>query len=285
MRIALIGATGVLGRAVIPRLLAKHHQLLAISPHPEKATALYGNTIEAAEGDLLASDAEARFTALLSGYDTVLNLATSIPKQSDAGKAGAWDKNNQLRQEGSPRLVRAILAAGVKTYIQQSITMAYPDMGEAWIGEDTEVKSPAVAAMEAAVRAIPSDALNWTILRGAIFVGKDTFQDDTIRALKAGEIKIACDGQAYQSYIHVEDMAEAVILATEKHLAGAIFNICAEPMREGDYLRALAKAIGAAEPANNPDAVCPTSQRCSNQAAKEILGWEPKWNVIPLIAG
>jgi nucleoside-diphosphate-sugar epimerase len=281
MRIAIIGATGVLGRAVVPRLLAKNHQLLAISPHPEKATSLYGNKIDAAEGDLLDSDAEAKFTALLNSYDTVLNLATSIPKQSDAGKAGAWDKNNQLRQEGTPRLVKAILAAGIKTYIQQSITMAYPDMGEAWIREETELKSPVVAAMEAAARAIPSDALHWTILRGAIFVGKDTFQEDTIRALKAGGTKIACDGRAYQSYIHVEDMAEAVILATEKNLAGAIFNICAEPMREGDYLKALAQAIGAAEPQNNPDAVCPASQRCSNQAAKERLGWQPKWSIIP----
>jgi nucleoside-diphosphate-sugar epimerase len=281
MRIAIIGATGVLGRAVVPRLLVKNHHLLTISPHLEKAIALYGNTIEAARGDLLDSDAEAKLTELLSGYDMVLNLATSIPKQSEAGKAGAWDKNNQLREEGTPRLVKAILAAGVKSYVQQSITMAYPDMGENWISEETELKSPFVAAMEAAVRGIPSDALHWTILRGAIFVGKDTFQEDTIRALKAGETKIACDGQAYQSYIHVEDMAEAVILAAEKNLAGAIFNICTEPMREGEYLKALAEAVGAAEPQNNPDATCPASQRCSNLAAREMLGWKPKWSVIP----
>ena len=76
-------------------------------------------------------------------------------------------------------------------------------------------------------------------------------------------------------------MAEAVILAAEKNLAGAIFNICAEPIREGEYLKALAKAIGAAEPAMNPDATCPPSQRCSNQAAKEHLGWQPKQSIIP----
>jgi 2-alkyl-3-oxoalkanoate reductase len=281
MRIAVIGATGVLGRAVIPRLLAKNHQLLALSPHPEKAKALYGNTIEAADGDLLAPDVESAFAKLLHGYDTVLNLATSLPKQSEMGKEGAWDKNNRIRQEATPRLVKTILAAGVQTFVQQSITMAYPDSGDSWISEETELKNPVVAEMEAAIRAVPSDSLHWAILRGAIFVGKDSFQEDTIRALKAGEARIACDGQAWQSYIHVEDMAEAVSLAAEKNLGGAIFNICAEPMREGEYLRQLAQAVGAAEALNDPHRSCPPSQRCSNQAAKEILGWSPRHSIIP----
>jgi 2-alkyl-3-oxoalkanoate reductase len=219
----------------------------------------------------------------LFGYDTVLNLATSLPKQSEMGKEGAWDKNNQIRKEGTPQLVNAILDAGVKTYIQQSITMTYPDMGEAWISEETAITSPVVAYMESAVRSIPIDRVHWTILRGAIFVGKDTFQDDTIRALESGKATIACNGQAWQSYIHVEDMAEAVVLAAEKNLQGTIFNICADPMHEGDYLRQLAQAVGAAEPLNNPDAPCPLSQRCSNQAAKETLGWIPRHGIIPVL--
>src|SRR5690606_30802472 len=119
---------------------------------------------------------ESHFTSLLQGYDAVLNLATSLPKAADLGKQGAFDKNNQIRTEGTPRLIKAILAAEVPSYIQQSITMAYPDKGEAWILEDTPLQSPVVAAMEATVTAIPSEKLAWTILRGAIFVGKDSYQ-------------------------------------------------------------------------------------------------------------
>jgi uncharacterized protein YbjT (DUF2867 family) len=55
MRIAIIGATGVLGRAVIPRLLPQH-EILAISPHPEKAGNLYGESLKTAFGDMLAPD-------------------------------------------------------------------------------------------------------------------------------------------------------------------------------------------------------------------------------------
>jgi 2-alkyl-3-oxoalkanoate reductase len=279
MRIAIIGATGVLGRAVIPRLLQKQHEILAISPHPEKASSLYGDSLKTAFGDMLAPDEQ--LATLLRGFDAVLNLATAIPAQSEMGKEGAWDKNNQLRKEGTPRLIKAILAAGVKILIQQSITMTYPDMGEAWINEDAPVESPAVAAMETAVREIPTDSVRWTILRGAVFVGKDTFQEDTIRSLKEKQAIMACDGRAYRSYIHVEDMAEAVVLATEKSPAGAILNICDEPMREIDYLRDLAAAIGAEAPVNNPELPCPLSQRCSNQAAIDLLGWIPKHGIIP----
>ena len=221
------------------------------------------------------------FAKLLGGYEAVLNLATAIPKQSELGKAEAWDKNDRIRKQGTPRSVNASLKAGVRTYVQPSITMAYPDMGELWISEETEPQSPDIVEMEGALRAVPTDSLHWTILRAGSFVGKDTFQDDTTRALKSGEVSIACDGRAYQSYVHVDDMAEAVVLAAEKSLAGKILNICAEPLREGDYLRQLAQAVGAAEPLDNPKAPCPPSQRCSNQAAKDVLGWQPRHSITP----
>lgn len=279
MKIAIIGATGVLGRALIPRLLQKQHEILAISPHPEKASSLYGESLKTAFGDMLASDEQ--LATLLHGFDAVLNLATAIPAQSEMSKEGAWDKNNQLRKEGTPRLIKAVLAAGVKILVQQSITMTYPDMGENWISEDAPIESPAVAAMEAVVREVSPEVLQWVILRGAVFVGKDTFQEDTIRSLKEKQAIMACDGQAWRSYIHVEDMAEAVVLATEKSPAGTIFNICDEPMREIDYLSQVAAAIGAEAPLNNPELPCPLSQRCSNQAAIDTLGWIPKHGIIP----
>ena len=281
MQIAVIGATGVLGRAVIPRLVAKQHHVLAISPHPDKARALYGSTVEAALGDLVDPEAEAHFARRLEGCDAVLNIATAIPKHSDLGNTTAWAKSDQIRKAGTPRLIKAALAAGVQTFVQQSITMGYPDSGDRWISEETEVVSPDIIEMEAALRAVPSGSLRWTILRGASFVGPGTFQDDTIRALKAGELSIGCDGQSYQSYVHVNDMAEAVVLAAENSPAGEILNICAEPLREGDYLGQLSRVIGAADAVNNPKAPCPPSQRCSNRAAMNILGWQPTHSILP----
>ena len=171
MHIAVIGGTGVLGRAVIPRLIDKRHGVLAISPHPDKARALYGSAVEAVAGDLVDPDAEAQFANHLKGCDALLNIATAIPKHSDLGDTAAWAKSDQIRKAGTPRLIRSALAAGVRTFIQQSITMAYPDSGDSWISEGTEVISPDIIEMEAALRAVSADRLRWTILRGASFVG------------------------------------------------------------------------------------------------------------------
>jgi len=121
MRIAVIGATGVLGRAVVPRLKAKQHQVLAISPHPEKARAFYGSAVEAASGDLTDPEAEHRFADLLQGSDAVLNIATAIPKHSDLGTTEAWARSDAIRKAGTPRLLKAALAAGIRTFVQQSI--------------------------------------------------------------------------------------------------------------------------------------------------------------------
>ncbi len=271
----------MLGRAVIPRLVDKQHDVLAISPHPDKARTLYGGMVEAAVGDLVDPDAEAHFATLLKGCDAVLNIATAIPKHGDLGTTAAWAKSDQIRKAGTPRLIKAALAAGVQTFVQQSITMAYPDRGDRWISEETEVISPDIIEMEAALRAVSVDSLHWTILRGASFVGPGTFQDDTIRALKAGELSVGCAGHAYQSFVHVSDMAEAVVLAAEKSPAGAVLNVCAEPLREGDYLRRLAQAVGAAEPRNGAEAPCPPSQRCSNRAVTNRLGWQPTHSILP----
>ena len=156
MRIAVIGATGVLGRAVIPRLIEKQHNVLAISPHADKARALYGSTVEAAVGDLVDPEAEAHFARHLEGCEAVLNIATAIPKHSDLGNTAAWAKSDQIRKAGTPRLIKAALAAGVQTFVQQSITMGYPDSGDRWISEETEVVSPDIIEMEAALRAVPS---------------------------------------------------------------------------------------------------------------------------------
>src|SRR5690606_29492711 len=110
---------------------------------------------------------------------------------------------------------------------------------------------------------------------------KDTFQDNEIAGLRAGTERVPCDGSAYLSMVHVEDIAEAFALALERAPAGSIFNIADEPLRQGDYLDRLADAVGAARPPRDPDAPCPTSQRASSAAARTVLDWQPTHGVIP----
>lgn len=286
MRIAIVGATGVLGRAVVPLLLQKSYTVRALARSTAKAHRLFPQVAEIVECDLLSNIAN-ELPSMLEDCDAVAHLATAIP--SDFNAPHAWDANTRLRTDGVRMLLDASLRARVRRYLQQSITMAYPDHGDDWITEDMPLDSSPkraqttapVIAMEQMVRDTPLEQMEWCILRGGSFVGKDTFQQDTMASLRAGKTSVACDGRNFTSLINVLDMASAVVAAIENAPAGSVFNIVAEPLRQGDYLDRLADSIGAARPGRDHAAVCPPSWRCSNQAAKTALHWLPSSRIIP----
>jgi nucleoside-diphosphate-sugar epimerase len=286
MRIAVIGPTGVLGRALVPILMQKGHIVRALARSTAKVRSLFPQLGEIVACDLLTNIAK-DLLSMLDGCDAVVHIATSIPpnfKDTDAMKA-----NTRLRTDGTKILLEASLKVGVRRYIQQSITRAYPDHGDYWITEDmlldasperTGICAP-VIAMEQMLRDIPLEDLKWCILRGGTFVGKGTFQENTIERLRSGKEIVPCDGSNFTSLIHVEDMAAAVAAAIETPPAGSIFNVVDEPIRQGEYLDRLADSIGVTRPARDKTAPCPPSWRCSNQAARTALNWQPLHSIIP----
>ncbi len=158
--------------------------------------------MEPVPGDLLAPDAADRLPALVAGCDTVIHAATAIPANS--GAPGAWETTTRLRTDGTRLLLDATLAAGVATYIQQSIVMAYPDSGDHWLDEATpldtdparaDVAGP-VITMEGLVQAISPEQVRWAILRGGAFVGPGTAQDKTLERMRAGTKIVPCDDTA-----------------------------------------------------------------------------------------
>lgn len=287
MKVCVVGASGVLGRALVPQLLDHGHSVRALARFKKAAQDTFPAEADCRFFDLLSPDAVTDLPRLLKGCNAVIHAATQIP--SDFTAPGAWDANNRLRIEGTPRLVQASLAAGISIYIQQSIEMAYIDLGDAWIDEsapfDTSPErsgsSAAVTAMENSVRQIPLNSMRWCILRGGVFVGKGTFQDRAIDRLLAGSDFIAGDGQNFISPIHVEDMASAILASLERGPHGSVFNINATPMRAGDYADVLASSLGVAKPRRDTTQPNPPSYRCSNELAKSTLGWIPVGNIIP----
>ncbi len=135
MRIAIAGPTGVLGRSLVPLLLEQGHKVRTLARSTDKVKKLFGQSVEGVECDLLAPGLEDQLVEMLYGCEAVFHIATAIP--NDFKAPGAWDTNTRLRTEGTRRLLNASLDAGVRHYIQESISMAYPDRGEEWIQEDT----------------------------------------------------------------------------------------------------------------------------------------------------
>lgn len=287
MKIFIAGATGVLGRSLLPLLIQKGYIVRALARTLEKKHALELAGIEAVQGDLLAQETVGRLPDIIKGCDTVLHLATSIPRDRTA--PGAWDVNTRLRIEGTRTLLQASLATGVRRYIQQSIVMYYIDGGDQWLDEKTPMDSSPtrasssgpVIAMEDMVCDVAPEQLQWCILRGGSFVGPETMQDDQITALRAGQLVVPCDGRNFISLINVADMATAVLAALEVAPAGSVFNIVDEPVRNGDYLDQLARMLNLPPPPRDPSQPCPPSYRCSTQAARTVLGWQPIHGIWP----
>jgi len=289
MLIFIVGATGILGKALLPLLQQQGHTIRALVRSEAKVQELQHAGIDARQGDLLTPDIEPHLLDMLAGCDVAVHIATAIPQNTSA--PGAWDRNTRLRVEGTQRLLQATLATGVKRYIQQSIVMAYPDGGGEWIYENTPLDaSPErrslcgpVIDMEDLVRDIAREQLQWCILRGGNFVGPGTAQDSLIANLRAGNSTIPCDGTSFLSLIHVADMASAISNALSHAPGGTIYNIVDEPIRRGDYLSRLAELAHAPQPEQDYSQPCPPSQRCSNQAARGILGWAPTHGIWPIV--
>ncbi len=287
MRLFIAGATGVLGRNLIPLLLQQGHIIRALVRTPQHAQRLQGSGIEIVLGDLLAENMPEQLIRFVQDCDAVLHLATAIPSEPTAPEA--WHVNTQLRTTGTRLLLQAALASGTSYYVQQSIVMAYPDHSEQWIDEHMPLDiSPEraalcgpVIAMESMVKAISPHQLPWCIARGGWFVGPGTQQDRQIMQLRAGQVTIPGDGRNFLSPINVADMASALSAILQAAPAAATLNIVDEPLRNGDYLDTLAERCGMAHPPRDTSQPNPPSLRCSNAAMRKMLGWRPVHDIWP----
>lgn len=134
MRVLISGATGVIGRRVVPLLVAGGHQVTAIGRTAEKRNALEHQGASALAIDLFDRVAVKRAAR---GHDVVVNLATHMPASSTRMLLpGAWRENDRIRRDGSRILADAAIAGGATRFIQESFAPVYPDRGENWILDD-----------------------------------------------------------------------------------------------------------------------------------------------------
>ena len=286
MRVFIVGATGVYGRALIPRLVGRGDTVVALVRSLERAESIADDGVELVEGDLLKVEPDGLREAI-AGSDAAAHLATAL-RPGATGPDGT-NTNAALRIDGTRRLTEAVVAMGVPRYVQQSIVMAYPDGGDDWLDESTPfdqsgeraTTSRPVVLMEETVRSLDPARVAWTILRGGSFVGPDTFQARTIAGLRDGSLRVPGDGSNWVSLIHVEDIAQATVDALDRAPAGSTYNITDEPIRNGEYLDRVAAMLGVDTPQRDLDAPSPRSFRVSSAAARRDLQWTPTHGIWP----
>ena len=158
MRIAVIGATGVVGRHVVPRLREHGHEVRALVRAETDAGALRAVRIDAAQGDIF--DIQSLRQAL-EGCAAALHLATAVPRP---GQTPNWALNDRIRREGTASLLEACRNTGARRYVQQCI--AFLVSGTSDLIDETAPLLPARQATASAIdmeRLVAASGLDWVI--------------------------------------------------------------------------------------------------------------------------
>ena len=238
------GATGVLGRGTVERLLAAGHTVRALARTEERARAVAATGAEPIVADIYDRDA---MTRAMAGADAVLHLATRIPPITQGRKASAWAENTKLRAVGTKVLVDAALKANVGRFVAESIVLIYRDGGSEWIDEQSPVEpSPgleSVVTLEQEVSRFHAAGGAGIALRFGLFYGADARSTDEY--LQTAERRIAPvlgapDG--YCSSIHTSDAADAVVAAFAA--PAGLYNVGDDvPLTRREFADAFARAF------------------------------------------
>ena len=298
MRIFVAGATGAIGRALVPRLVRAGHDVTGLTRSPEKAALVRELGAEPAVADAL-DEGGIRTAIEAARPDVIVHELTDLKGALDLRRFDrAFAGSNRLRTVGTDHLLAAARDFGVKRFIAQSFC-GWPyarDGGNVKTEDDPLDPDPpremrrtldAIRHLEHAVTT--SAAPDGVVLRYGGFYGPGTGALDamTIDQLRKRRVPLIGGGTAWWSFIHVEDAAEATALAVER--GSGIYNIVDdEPAPVHEWLPALAAMLGARPPLHVPAwlarlvagehlvAMMTESRAGSNARAKRELGWQPR---------
>jgi nucleoside-diphosphate-sugar epimerase len=280
---------GVLGQAVTRLLTAAGHKVTGMTSGKEGAL-----LIREAGGLPVYVDSsrvgEIRATLAMAKADTVLHLAPqafNLPPFRTA-KYGA-----QTLQESTAALLDAAQAADVKYVVYAGSAFVYGDTGGQQVDESAPLTSHDDEFVRAAIKAekmVTESFIPACVLRAGYVYGPGLPEMAALAdTLRSGRPVFA--GENTANWIHSDDLARALLLAVEKQPENAVCNVVDDrPASPQDFVRYLASALGIQEPVNLPGVLARAllsktaltlmnfSTSTSNAAARERLGWEPRYS-------
>jgi 2-alkyl-3-oxoalkanoate reductase len=305
MRVFVAGATGAIGRQIVPQLVGAGHDVIGMTRSRAKTDLVRGLGARPVVADALDPDAVARAVAETEPA-VIVHQLTALSGEPDFRHVDRFaEPTNRLRTEGTDHLLAAGRAVGIRRFIAQGIVAigTYARSGGPVKAEDDppDLDLPAkgrsgadaLRYMEAAVGGI--DWAEGLVLRYGAFYGPGTGISAAPDALLTRQIRkrrfpIVGDGGGIWSFVHIEDAASATVAAVD-HGGPGIYNVVDdEPAPVREWLPFLAEQMGARKPRKVPRFVvrllageAPVLQMTevrggSNAKARRELGWRPRWS-------
>jgi nucleoside-diphosphate-sugar epimerase len=302
MRVFVAGATGAVGKSLVPLLVANGYEVVGTTRSIEKERWL--REVGATPVIIDGLDRNAVMQAVMRAEpEIVVHELTGLVGAKNFKKFDdEFALTNRLRTEGTDYLLEAARAVGARRFIAQSYgNWNYARTGSRLKSEEDpfDPTPPAnqrktlegIVYLEQAVTGATD--IEGIALRHANHYGPGTgfaLDGDLVELVRKRQLPVIGDGGGVWSFIHVDDLAEATIAAIERGTPGSIYNIVDdEPLPAAVWIPALAEAVGAKAPRHVPVwlgklaagevgvSMMTQIRGTSNQKAKRELGWKPRY--------
>jgi nucleoside-diphosphate-sugar epimerase len=313
MNVFVAGATGTLGRALVPQLVARGHEVVGMTRTASKQDGLRALGARPVMADALDPDAVAQAVAsaepeVIVHELTAFSAPMSMRDARHPERSSAVIMTNRLRTEATDHLLAAGRAVGARRFVAQSFgAFRFARAGGPVQTEADPLDPNPPASMRAGLAGIlhleqAVTTIEWgegLALRYGTFYGPGTGISLAPDAQMAAPIRkrrfpLVGGGGGVWSFVHIEDAAAATAVAVE-HGPTGIYNIVDdEPAPVREWLPALASALDAEPPRRVPrwlarlaagemaTAMMTDVRGASNAKAKRELGWQlryPSWRL------
>ena len=301
VRVFVAGGSGVLGRRLVPQLVARGHQVTATTTSPAKLELLAQLGADGIVMDGL-DPLSVREAVAAARPDTVVHQMTAIHPvhagKPDMKHMDRWFAvTNRLRTEGTDHLLAAVDATGVPHLVAQSYASWNGIREGGWVKTEEDPLDPqppqAAQAEMQAIRHLEAAVLNagGAVLRYGGLYGPGA-TDDQVELVRKRQFPLVGSGAGHCSWVHLDDAASATVLAVEQKASGVFNVVDDEPAAAREWLPYLAACAGAKPPMRVPRwlarllagdvavTMMTEGRGFSNAKAKRELGWQlryPSW--------
>ena len=292
--VLVTGGAGFIGSHLTPQLLQRGWRVRIFDnfyrTDQRQIAALAGDDrVEIVEGDV-------RYRALVDramrGADRVVHLAALAINKSVAAPTESFDVNLM----GTQHVAESACDAGVRRFVFASSASVYGDPKKLPMSESDgeEPRTPyciSKLAGEHLLRFLEeSRGLSWMALRFFNVYGPgqrtDAYYTSVVltflRRIANGDAPVIDgDGEQSMDFVHVDDIARALVLALESDVSGSVLNVgTGESTSIRDLARLLIRHMGVdVEPVFHPRAVLVSRRAADITRIREVLGWEPTIDV------
>jgi nucleoside-diphosphate-sugar epimerase len=295
MRVFVAGATGAVGRRLVPQLLAAGHRVVATTRTESK----FGELRKLGAQPVLVDGLDAAAVGEAVAHaepDAIIHQMTALAGMSDLRRFDrTFATTNALRIHGTDNLLAAAQAAGVRRVVVQSFTgWTYERTGGPVKSEDDPFdpnpprwQRESLAAIRHLERAVCAAPVEGVVLRYGLFYGPGA-SEDMVELVRKRRLPIVGAGGGIWSMVHLDDAAAAAVAAVER--GAGLYNVVDDdPAPAREWIPAFAAAAQAKPPwripvwlgrlAGGSAAVAgmTTQRAATNAKAKRELGWTPRY--------